>query len=295
VSNTTPPPTIGIASPANGSTVSNTVTFSATATANGTATIASVQFKVNGTAVGTATASPYSVQLNTTTLTNASHTLSATAQDSLGNTSTASVTVTVNNIVSPPTVSITSPANGSTVSNTITFAATASASAPATLSSIQFQVDGTAVGTASAAPYSLQLNTTTLSNASHTLTAVAQDSLGNTGVASVTVTVNNTITGGKTNSSNFTYQRSITIAHSQVPNTDQANFPVLIAGIYPYLANVASGGHVQNANGYDIVFSTDTAAANLLNWEVDTYNPTTGSVSIWVQMPTVSHTTDTVI
>jgi hypothetical protein len=70
---------------------------------------------------------------------------------------------------------------------------------------------------------------------------------------------------------------------------------VLIKGIYPYLANTAIGGHVQNLNGYDIVFSTDAAGANLLNWELDTYNSMTGLVAIWVQVPTVSHTTDTVI
>jgi hypothetical protein len=127
------------------------------------------------------------------------------------------------------------------------------------------------------------------------LSVAALDSLGHTGNASVTVTVNNPITVGPPASSTFSYQRSITIAHVQVPNTDQANFPLLLKGVYPYLANAAGGGQVQNANGYDIVFSSDSAGAHLLNWEMDTYSPTTGSVAIWVQVPTVSHTIDTVI
>jgi hypothetical protein len=122
---------------------------------------------------------------------------------------------------------------------------------------------------------------------------VAQDSLGNTGSASVTVTVSNAPTNGGTGSK-FSYQSSITIAHGQVPNTDQTNFPVLIEGVYPYLATTAYGGQVQNANGYDIIFTSDSAGANLLNWELESYNPATGAVAIWVQIPTVSHTADTV-
>ena len=108
-------------------------------------------------------------------------------------------------------------------------------------------------------------------------------------------TVSNGATGASSSSSGFSYQRSITIAHGQVPNTDQANFPVLIEGVYPSLATTANGGHVQNANGYDIVFSSDSAASQLLNWEVESYNPITGSITVWVQLPTLSHTTDTML
>jgi YD repeat-containing protein len=40
----------------------------------------------------------------------------------------------------------------------------------------------------------------------------------------------------------YAYQRSITIDHTIVPNTNQSNFPVLIRGTYSYLATVANGG-----------------------------------------------------
>jgi hypothetical protein len=93
----------------------------------------------------------------------------------------------------------------------------------------------------------------------------------------------------------YTYQRLITIAHGKVPNTDQTNFPVLITGTYPYLATAANGGHVQNANGYDIIFASDSAGSKLLNWEIESYNASTGAVAFWVQVPTVSHTADTVL
>jgi hypothetical protein len=291
VSNTASPPVVAITSPANGSTVSSTITVSASVTA-GSAAIASVQFTVDGVNLGGAlTTAPYSVSLNTATLSNNSHTISAVAKDTLGNTGSASVTVTVSNTVSPPVVTITGPANGTIVSNTITVSASVTAGSAA-IASVQFAVDGVNLGAAlTTAPYSVSLNTTTLTNNSHTISAVAKDTLGNTGSASVTVTISNAV-----GPPGYKYVRSITISHAQTPNTDQTNFPVLVSGVYPYLANVAnSGGHVQNSSGYDIIFSSDSAGAQLLNWEMESYNRATGSVAFWVQVPTVSHTTDTVI
>jgi RHS repeat-associated protein len=93
----------------------------------------------------------------------------------------------------------------------------------------------------------------------------------------------------------YTYQRSVTIDHTKVPNTDQTNFPVLISGTYSYLATVANGGNVQNANGYDVIFTSDSGCATKLNHEVETYSATTGAVNYWVKVPAVSHTSDTVI
>ena len=93
----------------------------------------------------------------------------------------------------------------------------------------------------------------------------------------------------------YGYQRAITISHTNVPNTDQANFPVLISGTYSYLATTSNGGNVTNLNGYDIIFTSDAAGSIQLNHEIDSYNPATGAVSFWVKIPTLSHTVDTVI
>ena len=96
-------------------------------------------------------------------------------------------------------------------------------------------------------------------------------------------------------SNGYAYQRTITIAHTQVPNTDQANFPLLISGTYAYLASSANGGQVTNANGYDIIFTSDAGGSLPLPYERETYSAATGAVDFWVKVPTVSHTTDTVI
>jgi RHS repeat-associated protein len=93
----------------------------------------------------------------------------------------------------------------------------------------------------------------------------------------------------------YSFERRIAINHAMVPNTDQANFPVLISGTYPYLATVANGGQIQNANGYDVMFSSDAAGHNKLDYEIDSYNGTTGAVAYWVRVPVVSHTNDTAL
>ena len=93
----------------------------------------------------------------------------------------------------PPTVSITSPVSGATVIGTISVAATASASGSLAVASVQLLVDGTDSGsTDTTSPFNFSLDTTSLTNASHTLTAVATDSAGNHGTsAGVSITVAN--------------------------------------------------------------------------------------------------------
>ncbi len=96
-------------------------------------------------------------------------------------------------------------------------------------------------------------------------------------------------------SNGYSSRRTVTIFHTQVPNTDQTNFPMLFSGTYTYLATTANGGGVTNSNGYDIIFTSDAAGTNVLPYERESYNASTGAVLFWVQVPTLSHTTDTVI
>jgi len=95
-------PTVSLSAPANGVTVSGTITVSANASDN--IGVAGVQFKLDGANLGAEdTSSPYSVSWTTTNASNASHTLTATARDQAGNQTTSpSITVTVNNSVTPP-------------------------------------------------------------------------------------------------------------------------------------------------------------------------------------------------
>ena len=97
------------------------------------------------------------------------------------------------------------------------------------------------------------------------------------------------------NANGYSYQRAITINHTKVPNTDQANFPVVISGTYSSLATTVNGGHVMDPNGYDIVFTSDPTCQTNLNFEIEQWNAQTGQIIAWVQVPTLSHSSDTVI
>ena len=88
-------------------------------------------------------------------------------------------------------------------------------------------------------------------------------------------------------------QRPLTIDHTKVPST-QSNFTVLVSLTDPALKTVANGGHVVNANGYDIGFYADSGGTTKLKWEVEKYDGTTGNLIAWVKIPSVSSSTDTV-
>ncbi len=93
--------------------------------------------------------------------------------------------------------------------------------------------------------------------------------MSNSAIATAAYTINS-------GSSGYAYSRAVTIGHMQVPNTDQTNFPVLFKTTDPLLKAVANGGHVTNANGYDIIFTADAAGTQKLNHEIEAYNPSTG-------------------
>lgn len=92
----------------------------------------------------------------------------------------------------------------------------------------------------------------------------------------------------------WTFSRSITINHQKVGASDLANFPVLVAGIYPWLRTVANGGDVQSSSGADIAFFSDPQCTQALDFEIERWNATTGEVAYWVRLPAVFTAVDTV-
>ncbi|HAZ07856.1 MAG TPA: hypothetical protein DCZ01_04870 [Elusimicrobia bacterium] len=180
-------PTVAISAPANGSTVSRTISLMAGWT--GFAGITSRQFNLDGKYLGTPDIS-FTLGWNTTSAADGTHSLTAVVRDSLGRTSTSTaVSVTVANGL--PSVAISSPTNGSTVAGTISVMANASGSA--VIASVQFKLDGANLGAADAsAPYTTSWNTTSAAAGAHVLTAMARDGAGNTSTSTaVSVTVDN--------------------------------------------------------------------------------------------------------
>lgn len=92
----------------------------------------------------------------------------------------------------------------------------------------------------------------------------------------------------------FSYYRTITFDHTQVPS-NQTNIPMVVLTSLASLKTIGNGGHVSNASGYDIVFSTTIDGNSPINWETVSYSPTTGVAEYWLQVPTLSSTVDTVI
>ncbi len=198
------PPSVTLNGPQNGTSVSGSVSLSATASDVDDA-VSAVTFYDGTTVISIDTTSPYQAIWNTTSLVNgSSHTLTAKACDTHKNCATTpGITVMVNNTVvsTPPSISLTAPANNTTVQGTVTLSASASANVSgATIASVQFYVDGTSIGTDTTSPYSISWNTSGLSaGSSHTLTAKATDSAGNTATSQpVTVALANVNPGAVT-------------------------------------------------------------------------------------------------
>ena len=101
-------------------------------------------------------------------------------------------TFSVNDVL--PTISLTAPSNGQTISGSVTLSA--NASDPVGIANVQFLIDGVPVGTVKTAPFTTNIHTTTLTNATHQISAMVTDTVGNQASATVTVTVNNVINGG---------------------------------------------------------------------------------------------------
>ena len=147
-------PTVSITAPANNSAVSGAVTITANASDN--VGVTGVQFKLDGANLGTEITAPsYSMSWDTKTISNGSHTLTAVASDAKGNTTTsAPITVTINNDTIPPIVSIINVAGFTTSGSTVTYNSQQSITAVATdnvgVTSVEFKIskpDGTLLAT----------------------------------------------------------------------------------------------------------------------------------------------------
>jgi YD repeat-containing protein len=183
--------------PAEGATVRGTVHVRATVQQDN-ATVAGITFEVDGDPIAAEdTTAPYELDWDTTRVSNGKHGLTAEIRLADGSTSTGRNELSVDNPTpdtTAPTAQLTAPTTGSTVSGSVDVAATAGDNVGVT--GVQFKLDGANLGGEdTSAPYSAAWNTTTSTNAIHTLVAVARDAAGNTTTTSATsVTVKNSAT-----------------------------------------------------------------------------------------------------
>ena len=99
--------------------------------------------------------------------------------------------------------------------------------------------------------------------------------------------------GGSYNQCNYSFRKLITLQASQVTAT-QTNFPVLIdIPSDTDLEHTSNGGDVQSIFGTDIVF-TAADGFTLLDYEIEKYDPVTGELVAWVEIPNLSSSVNTI-
>jgi hypothetical protein len=192
----TAPPTVSVTAPAGGAVVSAPGTVNITATASDAASsVTKVELYIDGALKTTLTTSPYNYAWSTGGVSLGSHTIQAKAYDSFNNIGTTTLTTITLADQTAPTTSITAPAGGATVSGTAAVSANATDNTGGTgVSKVELYVDGVLNSTDTTSPYSFSWNTTTATNAAHSLSVKAYDGATPANVttsASVSVVVDN--------------------------------------------------------------------------------------------------------
>lgn len=88
----------------------------------------------------------------------------------------------------------------------------------------------------------------------------------------------------------YDYVRELVIQESRIPNGPSlTNFPLLVQLTHNDLRSTVNGGHVESANGHDILFYQDGCTTKL-DHQLDTYDPVNGTLTAWVRIPVLSTT-----
>ncbi|XEO77682.1 hypothetical protein WKT22_02712 [Candidatus Lokiarchaeum ossiferum] len=165
-----------------------------------------------------------------------------------------------------PTVSITSPSNGATVEGTISI--TASATDNVGVVDVQCRVDSGSWTSDASAPYSWSLDTTTLSEGSHTISVQAFDAAGNSQIDSISIIVDNEVsTGGKYAllCGVSDYKAISDLSYCDEDVTDYFNYLTTVCGFEESNIIVLGDGHPSNFPKYDGL-ATEANTKYYLNW-----------------------------
>jgi hypothetical protein len=245
-------PSVSFMTPTQSATVSGVASVQMSATDN--VGVAMVMLSADGAFLNSWSGAPYTYSWNTTGLGNGTHTLTAAAKDAAGNTTTSTVQVTVNNVVAdtqPPALSFATPGNGGAVSGTTTVQIAASDNVGVVL--VTLAIDGASAASWSGGPYTYSWNTKLLPNGTHTLSATAKDSAGNTSTATIQVTVSNPVVDATPPTVSIVSPKSGSIASS--------NSTIVQASVYDNVGVVKVDLYVDGA-----LTATSTSAPFSTRW-----------------------------
>ncbi len=188
VNNVKEPPTIQSVTLQNGATLQGTVNITVTATDD--IKVTKVEFYVNGVNQYTDTTAPFSYSWNTTSWSDGIYTLKIKVYDSDNLSSEQTFTVFIDNVDSPPSVNIASLQNGTTVQGTINIQVTASDDRG--ISKIELYIDNNLIyQQTSTTSISYLLDTTSYSDSTHIIKAIAYDTSNQQTTTQVTVYFDN--------------------------------------------------------------------------------------------------------
>jgi hypothetical protein len=156
---------------------------------------------------------------------------------------------------------------------------------------MRYTTDGTTPSATAGTLYSVPFAV----SATTTVNAIAYESgMTASPVVSATFTISSS-TGPAWYNSGWSSRKPVTVNHTQVSApSGLVNFPILFSVTDPNLCSLASGGEVGKLDGTDILFTASDGVTKL-NHEIETYNPTTGQLVAWVNIPSLSATTDTLL
>ena len=128
---------------------------------------------------------------------------------------------------------------------------------------------------------------TSTTGSPHAISTTNSTSLTNPSSISYTV---NAATAG------YQYYVPITVtSNTSIASGTQSNFPMLVSSTFSQWKSVGNGGHVQNIvtapNGgqepADLIYSLSSSCSSPLNFETESYAPTTGALVDWINVPTM--------
>ncbi len=110
--------------------------------------------------------------------------------------------------------------------------------------------------------------------------------------ANTDLTLQNT-TAASALASGYNYSASLTVGPQA---TALSNFPILVSVTIAGLRTTGNGGNVQNASGYDIIFSSTSNpnGSGILPFEIVSYNAATGALIAFFQASALSATANSV-
>ncbi|MBW1907190.1 MAG: DUF2341 domain-containing protein, partial [Deltaproteobacteria bacterium] len=91
-------------------------------------------------------------------------------------------------------------------------------------------------------------------------------------------------------SNGYSYRVEVDFVDAEVSGGPHTNFPVLISSTVDDLKTVGNGGKVTDANGYDIIFTSDEAGDTQLAHEIESYVSSTGEIIFWVRAESLAAT-----